>query len=73
MAGLLIDRRPKAACYIKNLKPLNSYFCQLSKMVYNFFVSSISREIWEFKNLGLEYEVYRKRRFHTGVTGEIGD
>ena len=53
-AGLLINRQ-KRRVMSKILKPLNSYRCKLSKTVFNFFVSSKSREMWEFKNLAVEH------------------
>ena len=62
---------PKTACYVKTLYTLNSYCCKLSKMVFNFFVSSKSKEIWEFKNLAVTYWNYRNRRFQTASIAKL--
>ena len=69
IAGLLIHHQ-KQCKMSKTLELLNSY-CKLSNTLFNFFVSSKLREIWEFKNLALEYKIYRNWQFQTGITAEI--
>ena len=70
IAGLLIHHQ-KRCKMSKTLDLLNSYCCKLSNTFFNFFVSSKLREIWEFKNLALEYKIYRNWQFKTGITAYI--